>query len=87
MVVRKRESYDWIYCSLFDNFWFLPQMIKVLKTKDVESISLGMYTMSVSGMALWLAHGISVSDPALIVANTISVALAGIILICKIIYK
>ncbi|MBD8954997.1 MAG: 6-phospho-beta-glucosidase [Streptococcus lutetiensis] len=38
-------------------------------------------------MALWLAHGISVSDPALIVANTISVALAGIILICKIIYK
>lgn len=57
------------------------------KTKDVESISLGMYTMSVTGMALWLAHGISVSDPALIVANTISVALAGIILICKIIYK
>ena len=51
------------------------QMIKVLKTKEVESISLGMYTMSVSGMALWLAHGISVSDPALIVANSISVAL------------
>ena len=68
-------------------FGFLTQMIKVLKTKDVESISLGMYTMSVSGMALWLAHGISVSDPALIVANSISVALAGIILICKIIYK
>ncbi|MCO4635346.1 Sugar transporter SemiSWEET [Streptococcus infantarius subsp. infantarius] len=34
-------------------FGFLPQMIKVLKTKDVESISLGIYAMSVTGMALW----------------------------------
>ena len=70
-------------------FGFLPQMIKVLKTKDVEPNSLGTCVPGVgsAGMALWLAHGISVSDPALIDANTISVALAGIILICKIIYK
>ena len=38
---------------------FIPQVIKVLKTKDTESISLGMYSMSVTGMLLWLAHGLS----------------------------
>ena len=66
---------------------FVPQVVKVLKTKDIESISLGMYSMSVTGMLLWLAHGISISDIALIAANSISATLAGTILICKLIYK
>ncbi|MGV3354104.1 SemiSWEET transporter [Streptococcus orisratti] len=66
---------------------FVPQVIKVLKTKDTESISLGMYAMSVTGMLLWLAHGISIGDYALIIANTISASLASIILVSKIIYK
>lgn len=66
---------------------FLPQVVKVLRTKDTESISLAMYSMSVLGMLLWLAHGISISDIALIVANSISATLAGTILICKLIYK
>lgn len=66
---------------------FVPQVIKVLKTKDTESISLGMYTMSVTGMLLWLIHGISIGDLALIIANAISATLAGIILVSKIIYK
>ena len=66
---------------------FIPQVIKVLKTKDTESISLGMYSMSVTGMLLWLAHGISISDIALIAANSMSATLAGTSLICKLIYK
>ena len=66
---------------------FVPQLIKVIKTKDTESISLGMYSMSVTGMLLWLAHGISISDVALIAANSISGALAGTILLCKIFFK
>ncbi|SER98278.1 SemiSWEET transporter [Streptococcus gallolyticus] len=66
---------------------FVPQVVKVLKTKDTESISLGVYSMSVTGMLLWLAHGISISDIALIAANSISATLAGTILICKLIYK
>lgn len=31
-------------------FGFVPQVIKVIKTKDTESISLGMYVMAVTGM-------------------------------------
>ncbi|MFZ2506600.1 MAG: PQ-loop domain-containing transporter, partial [Trichococcus flocculiformis] len=36
---------------------FLPQVIKVLQTKDTKAISLGMYLMSVIGIFLWMVHG------------------------------
>ncbi|AUA19785.1 SemiSWEET transporter [Streptococcus suis] len=68
-------------------FGFIPQVIKVVKTKDTESISLGMYVMSVTGMSLWLIHGIIQGDMALMIANSVSVTLAGIILVYKLIYK
>ena len=35
-----------------------------------------MLLCSTSGMLLWLLHGILVKDPALVVANSISVVLA-----------
>lgn len=66
---------------------FVPQAIKVIKTKDTESISLGMYSMSVMGIFLWLIHGIMIDDMALIGANSITFLLSSFILICKIKYK
>ncbi len=68
-------------------FGFIPQVVKVVKSKETESISLGMYVMSVTGMSLWLIHGIYQGDVALIIANSVSVSLAGIILAYKLIYK
>lgn len=43
--------------------------------------------MSVTGMILWLTHGIVIGDKALIIANAVSASLAGTILVCKMIYK
>ena len=68
-------------------FGFIPQVVKVVKSKDTESISLVMYVMSVTGMSLWMIHGIYQGDVALIIANSVSVSLAGIILAYKLIYK
>ena len=58
-----------------------------LKTKDTESIALGMYVMQVIGIALWLAHGLHIGDLPLILANSVSFLLSGIILIYKLKYK
>lgn len=66
---------------------FVPQVIKVVKTKDTKSLSLGMYLMQVSGVALWLVHGITIGDMALAVANLVTFGLSLIILAYKIIYK
>ena len=35
-------------------FSFVPQVIKVVKTKDTKSISLVMYLMSCTGIFLWM---------------------------------
>lgn len=73
--------------AVLTTFAFLPQVIKVIKTKDTESIALGMYLMQVLGIALWLAHGLIIHDLPLILANSISFILSGIILVYKIRYK
>lgn len=68
-------------------FAFLPQVIKVIKTKDTESIALGMYLMQVVGITLWLFHGLVIDDLPLIMANSISLILSGTILCYKLKYK
>lgn len=76
-----------IIAAVLTTFAFLPQVIRVVKTKDTESIALGMYIMQVIGIALWLAHGIHIGDLPLILANSISFLLSGIILLYKLKYK
>lgn len=63
---------------------FIPQVIQVLKTKNTEGISLGMYVMFVSGVFLWLIHGIIIQDLPVIVANAVTFVLASIVLYTKI---
>ena len=36
---------------------FLPQAIRVIKTKDTSSLSLGMYIMFTLGVSLWMVYG------------------------------
>lgn len=73
--------------AILTTFAFLPQVIKVIKSKDTESIALGMYLMQVLGIDLWLAHGLVIQDLPLILANSVSFILSGIILVYKIRYK
>jgi len=63
---------------------FIPQVIQVLKTKNTEGISLGMYALFVSGVFLWLIHGIMIQDWPIIVANAVTFVLASIVLYTKI---
>ena len=66
---------------------FLPQVIKVLQTKDTKAISLGMYLMSVIGIFLWMVHGYRIGDMALFIANVVTFCLTLNILISKLKYK
>ena len=62
---------------------FVPQVVKMVKTKDVSSISLSMYLVLISGVLLWLIYGIYLKSPAIIFANTISIVLQLWIIILK----
>jgi MtN3 and saliva related transmembrane protein len=63
---------------------FLPQAILTIRTKDTESLSLGMYSLFTFGVTLWLIYGIHKKDYAIVVGNTVTLILSGIILLFKI---
>ncbi|MDD2761533.1 MAG: SemiSWEET transporter [Methylomonas sp.] len=65
---------------------FLPQAILILKTRDTESLSLGMYGLFTSGVLLWLIYGIYLSNWAIIAANAVTLLLASLILGFKIVH-
>ena len=68
-------------------FAYVPQAIKIIKTKDTKSLSLIMYVIMTIGIVLWLFYGVLKNDLPIIKANTITLLFAGIILILKIKYK
>lgn len=63
---------------------FLPQALLTLKTRDTQSLSLGMYGLFTAGVLLWLIYGIFLVNPAIIIANSITFLLAAMILSFKI---
>lgn len=65
---------------------FLPQVIKVVRTKHTRDLSLGMFIIFCFGVSLWLVYGILVSSISIIVANAVTVVSAFIILVYKLRY-
>ena len=62
---------------------FIPQVWKILHTRHTDDISLGMYALFTLGVALWLAYGILIESLPIIIANSITLLLAGTVLVMK----
>jgi MtN3 and saliva related transmembrane protein len=62
---------------------FVPQAWHSFKTRDVSGISLSMYSVFTVGVALWLLYGVLLQSWPLIIANSITLALAATILVLK----
>jgi MtN3 and saliva related transmembrane protein len=58
--------------ALLTMFGFVPQIIKIKKTKSVEDVSLHMLLQFALGIFLWLLYGIHIRDSILIIANAVS---------------
>ena len=59
---------------------FVPQALHTFRTRDVSGISLGMYSVFTSGVALWLAYGVVLQAWPIVIANAITLVLASAIL-------
>ena len=66
---------------------FLPQMIKIIKTKNTQGLSWSMYFVFTLGIFLWLVYGIFIKNIPIIAANVITLFFTSIILALKIKYK
>lgn len=65
---------------------FVPQVLQSLRSRDLSGISLSMYSMFTMGVAMWLLYGISLKSWPMIIANSITLALAGVVLGLKLIH-
>ncbi len=63
---------------------FLPQVIKIWRTKRTYDVSLMMYAILTTGLLLWLVYGLILKDIPLIVANSVSLTLSMCVLVLKI---
>ena len=62
---------------------FLPQVLRTWRTRSTDDISLGMFSLMVFGILLWLLYGIAVGDWPLIIADGVSLVFAATILFFK----
>ena len=60
-----------------------PQTYRIIKTKSTKDISKVTYVMLFCGGIMWLVYGIFKSGLPIIIANAISAAICGIILVLK----
>ena len=65
---------------------FLPQILKIVKTKHARDVSMGMYVVLMIGIVCWLIYGISIKEFPLILTNSITVVLCLVIIGMKIAY-
>jgi MtN3 and saliva related transmembrane protein len=60
---------------------FVPQAWQTFRSSDLAGISLGMYSAFTLGVGLWLLYGLALGQWPIIVANAVTLGLAGTILL------
>jgi MtN3 and saliva related transmembrane protein len=63
---------------------FLPQAVKIIRTRDTTSISTGMYLVTVAGFILWTTYGILLGAWPVAASNSVCLALSTFILTMKV---
>ena len=80
-------EYIGFFAAFCTTIAFLPQAIKVFKSKSTKDISLYMFIIFTIGVLSWLIYGIIINDMPIMLANAVTLILSFFILIYKIKYK
>jgi MtN3 and saliva related transmembrane protein len=65
----------------------IPQLVKVLKEKNVEDLSAFMLIVLIIGLSLWVWYGIMKDEWPIIVSNSLAVLFNISLAICLVIYR
>jgi MtN3 and saliva related transmembrane protein len=66
---------------------FVPQVLKIWKSKSADDVSLVTFVAFTAGVATWLAYGIAKREPPMILWNSVTLFLAIAILVMKVRYR
>mgnify|MGYP001498765109 FL=1 len=80
-------KYIGFFAAFCTTFAFLPQAIKVYKSKSTKDISILMFLIFTVGVLSWLIYGLIINDYPVILANAVTLILSLFILVYKIKYK
>ena len=75
------------FAAILTTLAFLPQLIKTLKTKKADDVSLITLIMFITGVISWIIYGYMISSIPILLANTITCILNILILVFKISYS
>ena len=76
-----------IFASIFSAVSMAPQLIKILKEKDAENVSILTLCVLLAGLSLWIWYGVLIKDLIIIISNTFSVLLNLVLLFCAYRFK
>ncbi len=62
---------------------FVPQVLKIWRTRSARDISLPMYVAFTIGVALWLCYGLMTDALPVVLANVVTLALACTVILMK----
>jgi MtN3 and saliva related transmembrane protein len=62
---------------------FIPQVWRIWTTRSARDLSLSMYLIFTSGVALWFVYGLLLGAAPVIASNGITLVLAGTVLAMK----
>ena len=66
---------------------FVPQVMKIWKTRSAHDVSLPTFVAFTIGVALWLTYGFVLKEPPMILWNAVTLVLAGAILAMKLKFR
>jgi MtN3 and saliva related transmembrane protein len=80
-------SWIGLIAAFLTTIGFVPQVVKSLKTRHVEDVSIWQPAVLISGMVAWLIYGIHLRDTAIILANVFSIVFNSALIFIKIRYQ
>ena len=75
------------FAAILTTSAFLPQLIKTLKTKKANDVSLITLIMFIIGVFSWIIYGYQIASIPILIANLITLILNLLILISKIYFS
>jgi len=75
------------FAAILTTTAFLPQLIKTLKTKKADDVSLTTLVMFIIGVLSWIIYGYKISSTPILIANLITLILNLLILISKVYFS
>ncbi len=88
MIESTPAAIHWVgaVAAVLTTICWLPQAVRVVRTKDTAAISLTTNLIFATGILLWLVYGIAIGNWPLIAANAVSMIFTLVIITMKLRY-